>query len=210
MDNERLWIETEDKVRQVLLKADVPFVEAEDEAAFYGPKIDVQIWSAIGREFTLATNQLDFAVPERFHLVYTDRDGREKTPLCIHRAPLSTHERFIGFLIEHFAGTFPLWLAPEQMRIIPVGEAFIPYAEEVYRILKTAGLRGKLDDSSDSLGKKIRNAETEHVNYILVVGEQEMTGRTLAVRNFKTKGQSVENIDEFVKRVKEEIEKKSL
>lgn len=210
VDNERLWIETEDKVRQVLLKTGVPFVEAENEAAFYGPKIDVQIWSAIGREFTLATNQLDFAVPARFDLTYTDRDGKEKTPLCIHRAPLSTHERFIGFLIEHFAGTFPLWLAPEQVRIIPVGEAFFDYGNEVFTLLKKSGLRVKLDDSSDSLGKKIRNAETEHANYILVVGEQEKNSGTLAVRNFKTKGQSAESIGDFVVRVKEEIERKSL
>ncbi len=210
VDNERLWIETEDKVRQVLLKTGVPFVEAENEAAFYGPKIDVQIWSAIGREFTLATNQLDFAVPARFDLTYTDRDGKEKTPLCIHRAPLSTHERFIGFLIEHFGGAFPLWLAPEQVRIIPVGESFIPYADAVYQELRKSGIRVKLDDSSDSLGKKIRNAETDHTNYILVVGEQEMKSSSLAVRNYKTKAQSTEYIDDFVARIQKEIENKTL
>ena len=116
----------------------------------------------------------------------------------------------MGIMIEHFAGTFPLWLAPEQVRIIPVGEVFVPYADEVFAMMKKAGLRVKLDDSSDSLGKKIRNAETEHANYILVVGEQEMTARTLAVRNFKTKAQSSESIEVFIKNVQEEIAKKSL
>lgn len=120
VDEPELWTKTEEEVRKVLIKANVPFVEADDEAAFYGPKIDVQIWSAIGREFTLATNQLDFAVPKRFDLAYTDKDGTAKTPLCIHRAPLSTHERFIGFLIEHYAGNFPLWLAPVQVAVVPV------------------------------------------------------------------------------------------
>jgi threonyl-tRNA synthetase len=128
----------------------------------------------------------------------------------IHRAISGSLERFMGIMIEHFAGTFPLWLAPEQVRIIPVGEAFVGYGDEVFQILKKSGLRVKLDDSTDSLGKKIRNAETEHANYILVVGEQEMTARSLAVRNFKTKAQSNESIDEFVARVQEEIDKKSL
>lgn len=131
VDNEPLWIKTEERVRKVLVKSGVPFFEAENEAAFYGPKIDVQIRSAIGREFTLATNQLDFAVPERFHLKYIDKDGQEKTPLCIHRAPLSTHERFTGFLLEHFAGAFPLRLAPTQVMVIPVAEPFNAYAQDV-------------------------------------------------------------------------------
>jgi threonyl-tRNA synthetase len=116
----------------------------------------------------------------------------------------------MGIMIEHFAGTFPLWLAPEQVRIIPVGESFVPYATEVYDAMRTLGLRAKLDDSSDSLGKKIRNAETEHVNYILVVGEQEMNTRSLAVRNYKTKSQTSESIETFGERVMEEIEKKDL
>jgi threonyl-tRNA synthetase len=116
----------------------------------------------------------------------------------------------MGIMIEHFAGVFPLWLAPEQVRIIPVGEAFVPYADTVYRTLRQAGLRVKLDDSSDSLGKKIRNAETEHANYILVVGEQEMNSETLAVRNYKTKAQSTESIESFVTRILQEIKTKSL
>lgn len=131
VDNEKLWIKTEKWVRDIMVKNRVPFVEVANEAAFYGPKIDVQIRSVIGREFTLATNQVDFAVPERFNLVFKDKDGTDKTPICIHRAPLSTHERFIGFLLEHFAGSFPLRLSPEQIKIIPVAEPFMNYANEV-------------------------------------------------------------------------------
>ncbi len=122
VDNSPLWLKTEEMVRGVLQRSGINYVEVPNEAAFYGPKIDVQVWSAIGREFTIATNQVDFAQPNSFGLVYKDRDNTEKTPLCIHRAPLGTHERFIGFLIEHYAGNFPLWLAPEQVRILPIGD----------------------------------------------------------------------------------------
>src|SRR5262249_20153812 len=128
VDNERLWIKTEEMVRRAMMAGNVPFTEETDEAAFYGPKIDVQVWSAIGKEFTLATNQVDFAVPERFDLTYVNADGKHVTPLCIHRAPLSTHERMIGFLIEHYAGAFPVWLAPQQVAVIPISESHNQYA----------------------------------------------------------------------------------
>lgn len=210
LDNEARWIETEEQVRKVLIRSGVPFVEADNEAAFYGPKIDVQIWSAIGREFTLATNQLDFGVPARFNLTYVDKDGTQKTPLCIHRAPLSTHERFIGFLIEHFAGIFPLWLAPVQTVVVPVSENFAPYAREVQQALKQAGIRSELDDSSDGLNKKVRNAETSHINYILVVGEKEMNERSVAIRNYKTKEQSEAKLVDFIEMIQEEIQERRL
>ena len=210
VDNEELWIKTEEQVRSALIKTGVPFIEAEWEWAFYGPKIDVQIWSAIGREFTLATNQLDFAVPERFNLTYTDKDGSEKTPLCIHRAPLSTHERLIGFLIEHFAGTFPLWLAPRQAIVVPVGEKFLPYAEKVHKELKSQWIRASIDSSSDSLNKKVRNAEKMRINYILVVGEAEEAAGSVAVRNYKTKDQSTVPLEWFIAATVDEIEKKIL
>lgn len=180
------------------------------EAAFYGPKLDFMFKDAIGREWQLATIQCDFNQPNRFKLSFKNEKWEDEQPVVIHRAISGSLERFMGIMIEHFMGTFPLWLAPEQVRIIPVGEAFVGYADEIYRIIRKANLRVNLDDSSDSLGKKIRNAETEHANYILVVGEQEMTARTLAVRNFKTKEQSSEWIDDFIARVSEEIEKKSL
>ena len=205
VDNEELWIKTEGQVRSALNSAGVPYVEVEDEAAFYGPKIDVQIWSVIGREFTLATNQLDFAVPEKFNLKYTDKDGGEKTPICIHRAPLSTHERLIGFLTEHFAGAFPTWLAPVQARVVPVGESFNKYGHEVLAALKEAGLRCEIDDSGNSLGKKIREAEMMKIPYMLVVGEKEEKDKAVAARSYKTKEQEVMKLDAFLKNVGEEI-----
>jgi len=131
VDNERLWLETEDMVRRAMDAGNVPYTEEKDEAAFYGPKIDVQVWSAIGKEFTLATNQVDFAVPERFNLTYVNAKGEHATPLCIHRAPLSTHERMIGFLIEHYAGAFPVWLAPRQVLLIPISDAHHEYAKKL-------------------------------------------------------------------------------
>jgi threonyl-tRNA synthetase len=182
----------------------VPFTEAEDEAAFYGPKIDVQIWSAIGREFTLATNQLDFAVPARFGLKYTDKDGTEKTPLCIHRAPLSTHERLIGFLIEHYAGAFPVWLAPEQARIVPVATDFVERAQPLLAELVAAGMRATLDTSHDTLGKKVRNAEKMKLPYILVVGEKELADGTVTVRRRGRAEQETISVADFIARVRAE------
>ena len=144
VDQPELWKKTENMVRQVLIKTKTPFVEVANEAAFYGPKIDVQVWSAIGKEFTLATNQVDFAVPARFGLVYMSEEGKEETPLCIHRAPLGTHERFIGFLIEHYAGAFPLWLAPVQVAVLPVSDKNMEYAKSVAKELKDAEIRVEL------------------------------------------------------------------
>ncbi len=180
------------------------------EAAFYWPKLDFMFKDAIGREWQLATIQCDFNQPERFELSFKNEKWEEERPVVIHRAISGSLERFMGIMIENFAGVFPLWLAPEQVRIIPVGEAFVAYAEEVYRDMRAAGLRVKLDDSSDSLGKKMRNAEIDHVNYILVVGEQEMKSSSLAVRNYKTQEKTTEYINDFVKRVQEEIETKAL
>src|SRR5438552_9282229 len=138
-----LWKKTEEMVRNVLMKSGINYVEVPNEAAFYGPKIDVQVWSAIGREFTIATNQVDFAVPARFGLTYKDKDNSNKTPLCIHRAPLGTHERFIGFLIEHYAGNFPLWLAPEQVRLLTIGDpdALVNYAKGITNELRASKVR---------------------------------------------------------------------
>lgn len=136
LDMPELWKKTEDMVRRVLISTNTPFVEVNDEAAFYGPKIDVQIYSAIGREFTLATNQVDFGQPVRFKLSFMNKNNEPETPIVIHRAPLGTHERFIGFLIEHYAGKFPMWLSPQQVIILPVGEKFLSYAENVMQQIK--------------------------------------------------------------------------
>ena len=177
-----LWKETEEMVRQVLIDSNIPYVEVPDEGAFYGPKIDVQIWSAIGREFTLATNQVDFAQGRRFGLQYTNRDNQSETPLIIHRAPLGTHERFIGFLLEHYAGKFPLWLAPVQVKVLPISDKFNPYASEVTQKLLSAGIRAELDDRGEKIGKKIRDTELLKVPYMLVIGEKEQNEGMVAVR----------------------------
>lgn len=179
-----LWLRTEDMVRNVLIKSGINYVEVPNEAAFYGPKIDVQVWSAIGREFTIATNQVDFAVPGRFGLVYKDRDNTEKTPLCIHRAPLGTHERFIGFLIEHYAGNFPLWLAPEQVRVITIGdeEPLVEYARALQAELRSHEVRAELDATSDNIKGKILHAEQQKVHTMLVIGHRDLEAGNVSVR----------------------------
>ncbi|HEU5122494.1 MAG TPA: threonine--tRNA ligase [Verrucomicrobiae bacterium] len=179
-----LWKKTEDMVRQVLIDSKINYVEVPNEAAFYGPKIDVQVWSVIGREFTLATNQVDFAVPAKFGLTYRDRDNTDKTPLCIHRAPLGTHERFIGFLIEHYAGNFPLWLAPEQVRILTLGdeEPLVNYAKGIAQELRANMVRVESDFGTDPIKAKIANAETAKVHTMLVIGGRDMEAGNVSVR----------------------------
>lgn len=169
-----LWKKTEDMVRNVLIESKIPYIEVPNEAAFYGPKIDVQVWSAIGREFTLATNQVDFAVPARFGLTYKDSEGKEQTPLCIHRAPLGTHERFIGFLIEHYGGNFPIWLAPTQVKIIPVGDAHHAKAVEIHDILRKNMVRADVDLSDEGFGKKVRQAKTSRAPYFIIIGDKDV------------------------------------
>ena len=182
VDEPELWLETEQWVREALDEGDFNYVEVQGEAAFYGPKIDVQVWSAIGKEFTLATNQVDFVVPKRFNLSYKDENGVQQTPICIHRAPLSTHERFIGFLIEHFGGNFPLWLAPVQVAILPVSEKTNNYANKITQKLNDADIRTFLDDRSDKIGAKIRNAEINKINVMLIIGPKEEESNTVSLR----------------------------
>ncbi len=210
IDNERLWLKTEEMVRRAMDNGGVPYVEVPDEAAFYGPKIDVQIWSAIGREFTLATNQVDFAVPARFNLVYTNREGKEETPLCIHRAPLSTHERMIGFLIEHFAGAFPVWLAPVQARVIPITSDHNDYAARLAAELQAAGVRAEADLSAERMNAKIRDAQLMKVPYMLVVGDQEMADNTVALRKRDGTRSNGLAFGEFLALVKEKIATRAL
>ena len=179
-----LWKKTEDMVRNVLIRSGIDYIEVPNEAAFYGPKIDVQVWSIIGREFTLATNQVDFAVPGRFGLKYKTRDNTDETPLCIHRAPLGTHERFIGFLIEHYAGNFPLWLSPEQVRVLPIGdeEPLVEYGQGLVDELRAQGVRATLDASSDKINGKVLRAEQMKVHTMLVVGRRDLEAGNVSVR----------------------------
>jgi threonyl-tRNA synthetase len=203
-----LWIETEEMVRKVLIETNTPFIEVQDEAAFYGPKIDVQIWSIIGKEFTLATNQVDFAQGRSFKLSFTNKDNQPEVPLIIHRAPLGTHERFIGFLLEHFAGKFPTWLAPLQVKILPISDKFMDYANTILQKLKNADIRAEIDDRQEKVGKKIRDTELARVPYMLVVGEKEMNENKASVRRQGIGDLGARDVDEFIEEITAEIKER--
>ncbi len=209
VDNERLWLKTEEMVRSAMRHGNVPFVEVPGEAAFYGPKIDVQVWSAIGREFSLATNQVDFAQPERFNLTYVNAAGQEEMPLCIHRAPLGTHERMIGFLIEQYAGKFPVWLSPEQARVVPITEAHNEYATSLARQLQAANIRTQADLGTDRMNAKIRQAQLLQIPYMLVVGDQEVANGTVSLRKRDGSRQNDLPVGEFIAMVQERIASRS-
>ena len=200
-----LWKETEELVRNVLIETGVPFTEVKGEGAFYGPKIDVQIWSAIGREFTLATNQVDFAQSRSFKLSFTNQQNQPEIPLIIHRAPLGTHERFIGFLLEHYAGNFPTWLAPLQVKILPISDKFAEYANSVLQSLKNADIRAEIDDRNEKIGKKIRDTELMKVPYMLVIGEKEMNEGTASIRKHGKGDSGTQKIETFISAIKQEI-----
>jgi len=200
-----LWKETETMVRQVLIDTNTPFIEVPDEAAFYGPKIDVQIWSAIGKEFTLATNQVDFNSGRKFKLEYTTQNNDSDIPLIIHRAPLGTHERFIGFLLEHYAGKFPVWLAPQQVKVLPISDKFMEYALAIKNKLRKAGVRAEIDERNEKIGKKIREAEMARVPYMLVLGEKEMNENRLSIRKQGKGNIGMQSTDEFINMIVDEI-----
>jgi threonyl-tRNA synthetase len=184
VDEPELWKKTEEMTRRVLKDSGINYVEVPNEAAFYGPKIDVQAWSVIGREFSIATNQVDFAQPRNFNLRYKDKDNTEKIPICIHRAPLGTHERFIGFLIEHYAGNFPLWLSPEQVRILPIGDdaKVLEYSMSILNELRAHQVRAEIDKSTDNINGKIQRAEQMKVHTMFVIGKRDMEANAVSVR----------------------------
>lgn len=204
VNNPELWLKTEAMVRSAMDHARIPYVEVADEAAFYGPKIDVQVRSAIGREFTLATNQVDFAQGERFNLTFINEHGQEERPLIIHRAPLSTHERMVGFLLEHYAGAFPVWLAPEQVRVIPITDKQVEAAVALANRLHADGVRAEADLGSERMGAKIRNAQLMKVPYMVVLGDKEIEAGTVALRK-RDGAQETLPADEFVALVRERI-----
>jgi threonyl-tRNA synthetase len=205
INSPELWEKTENMVRKVLLNLGVNFVEVDDEAAFYGPKIDIQIYSAIGKEFTLATNQVDFAQAERFDLWFTNEKNEKERPIIIHRAPLSTHERFIGFLLEHYAGNLPLWLTPKQIVVMPISEKFELYAQEVFSKLQAEGMTGYCDMRNEKVGKKIREAEMKKIPYMLIVGEQEMNEGALSARKHGVDDLGKLTIQDFITHFKKEL-----
>ncbi|MCE2394593.1 threonine--tRNA ligase [Candidatus Poribacteria bacterium] len=209
IDNEPMWLKTEEMVRNAMRNGNVPFVEVPDEAAFYGPKIDVQIWSAIGREFSLATNQVDFAVPARCDLSFVNSAGESEIPICLHRAPLGTHERMIGFLLEHYAGKFPVWLSPEHARVIPINDSHNDYAQKIAERLREAKIRAQADLGPDRMNAKIRQAQLMQVPYMLVVGDREVEGSTVSVRKRDGARQNGLPVEEFVAAVQERIATRS-
>jgi threonyl-tRNA synthetase len=209
VDNERLWLKTEEMVRRAMDNGKVPYTEVPNEAAFYGPKIDVQVWSAIGREFTLATNQVDFAQPGRFDLKFINREGQEETPLCIHRAPLSTHERLIGFLIEHYAGNFPVWLSPDQVRVIPITDGHNDYAVNLAKQMSEQGIRAEADLGADRMNAKIRQAQLFKVPYMLVMGDREMAEGVVSLRKRDGSRQDGMPVQEFIDMVKSKIDSRA-
>ena len=208
VDEPELWKETEELVRDVLIKTKTPYVEVPDEAAFYGPKIDVQIWSTIGREFTLATNQVDFAQGRRFNLEFTNQDNKPEIPLIIHRAPLGTHERFIGFLLEHYAGNLPVWLSPVQVKILPISDKFIDYSKTILHKLKKVDIRAEIDDRNEKIGKKIRDTELMKTPFMLVIGEKEMNEQKASVRRHGKGDLGAKLVEEFINEIKTEVEER--
>ncbi len=195
-----MWEEAENALREVCISAGLNYKEVPGEAAFYGPKLDFMFRDAIGRYHQLGTCQVDWNLPERFDLSFTNEQGEKERPIVIHRAIAGSLERFIGVMVENFAGDFPLWLSPEQIRVVPVAEVFTDYAKEVQQLCNQAGLRAKVDTSDDSFSKKIRNAETDKVYYVLIVGEKEVEDNTVSLRNVRTKEQEVLGLEAFVEK----------
>lgn len=207
--NDDLWEKSEAELREVLQEMGVNFVEEEGEAAFYGPKIDVQVKSAIGHEVTLSTIQLDYQLPERFKLEYVGKEGKKERPVVIHRAILGSLDRFVAFLLEETKGILPLWLAPRQAVVIPVNsEVHGDYAAEVCQILKKKGIRCELDDRNEKLGYRIREAQTNKIPVELVVGDGEIADRAVTVRRYGSKDAVKKTLDEFLADIQEEIESK--
>ena len=205
-----LWKKTEKLVREALTDGEINFIEIPGEAAFYGPKIDVQVWSAIGREFTLATNQVDFAIPDKFNLSYKDKNDKDCTPLCIHRAPLGTHERFIGFLIEHYSGDFPLWIAPKQVVIIPVSEKYNDYANLIYKKIRENNVRVSLDLRNEKMGFKIRNAELDKIPFMVILGENELKENLISIRRRFKGDLGKTDLNSFIDSINNEIKSKGV
>lgn len=203
------WEKAESLLREAMQKRGVPFVEAKDEAAFYGPKIDIQMKNVNGKEDTAFTVQYDLSSPRKFNLTYTGEDDQDHMAFVVHRSSIGSIERTMAFLIEKYAGAFPLWLSPLQARILPVSEKHNAYGEEVLEALRNAGIRAELDTASESLGKKIRAGKTEKIPYLLVVGDAEVEARTVTPENRDTGKMEALALDAFVAKVKEEIAARS-
>jgi threonyl-tRNA synthetase len=207
---EEEWLRSEAIVRDILKSNNIPFDEEAGEAAFYGPKIDIQIKNILGREETVSTCQLDFVMAERFDLTYTDRNGESARPYIIHRAPLSTHERFVSFLIEFYGGAFPTWLSPVQVRLIPVADFVADYVAEIEALLRDNLIRVEVDDSSDKFGKKIRNAVTSKIPNMWIIGNEELEGRSITWRRYCVREQQQVGLDTAVDAVKRLVAERAM
>jgi len=207
-DDDEMWESAESQLRDTLKALNLDFYEAEGEAAFYGPKLDVQIKSALGHDVTISTCQLDFLLPERFKLTYIGEDGKEHRPVVIHRAILGSSDRFMAFLIEETKGALPLWLAPTQAKILPISDAQLEYAREIEKEYRKAGIRIEVDDRNEKIGYKIREAQLQKIPYMLVVGDKEIEANAVAVRSRKEGNLGQVNKEEFLERMQEEIENK--
>ena len=203
--DDALWDRAESTMKAALDEIGITYTEALDEAAFYGPKLDVQAKNVNGKEDTLFTAQMDFLLPEKFNLTYTDADGSEQRPVMIHRSTIGSLERVFAFLLEHYGGAFPLWLSPVQARVISVSEKHAAYANESIEALKAAGIRADADTSDESLGKKIRNAKTEKIPYLLVVGDAEVAAKTVSIDSRDKGKQDATSLSDFIARAQEEI-----
>lgn len=210
VDDPPAWAESEALLVEVLEEIGAEYSEELGEAAFYGPKLDFQFVTVTGREETVSTVQLDFAVPERMGLKYIGSDGEEHVPYCIHRAPFSTHERFVAFLIEHFAGAFPTWLAPLQVQLLTVGEQFDEYAKDIVSKLRSHMIRAELAPSDDTLPKKIRQGTVKKIPNLLIVGEREAAEGTVTLRRYGHRDQHTMSVDEFVQAIRQTIEQRAL
>jgi threonyl-tRNA synthetase len=208
MGSDEMWALAEKLMREAVKQVKIPMVEELGSAAFYGPKIDFIVKSSIGREFAISTNQIDLFMGERFGLKYVDKDGSEKTPVIIHRAPLGSHERFIGFLIEHFGGNFPTWLTPVQVKVLPITEKHLDYAKSVVEKLKESGIRVELDDRNERLQAKIRDAQLEKVSYMLIVGDKEAENGTVSERGRSGKDFGPQPLEKFIADIRKEIDEK--
>ena len=209
-DDDEMWENAESQLREILKELNINFYEAEGEAAFYGPKLDVQIKTALGHDITISTCQLDFLLPRRFELSYVGEDNKDHTPVVIHRAILGTFDRFIAFLTEETKGAFPLWLSPLQVKILPITDEQNKYAEEIQEKLKDKKIRVEIDNSNEKIGYKIRKAQLEKVPYMLVLGAKEMEAEAVAVRSRKDGDIGQMKIDEFISKVQEEIDTKAI
>ena len=208
IDNDEMWETAESQLRAILKELNIDFYEAEGEAAFYGPKIDIQIKTALNHDITIPTCQLDFALPDRFDLTYIGEDGKEHRPVVIHRAILGTFDRFMCFLIEETKGVFPTWLAPTQVKILPIADSHKEYAKKVREALMLKGIRTELDDRNEKIGYKIREAQLEKVPYMLIIGNKEMENEEVGVRSHKDGDIGAMKLNEFVDKIKYEVDNK--